>query len=153
MSEEGAKKVKKHTILEQIRRNAVALISLFVAITGLLYNTWRNEHSEHNRNQRWASFQVLIVVGELQELVYIYYHDPEKSDKSDMRRGWAKVLTIRHLADVLDDPVPESAIELHGVWQDNWKGLENRVRANRNNIDEAIEAFRQETLTSLRELD
>ena len=153
MSEEGAKKVNKHGILEQIRRNAVALISLFVAITGLLYNTWRNEHSEHNRNQRWGSFQALLVLGELQEIVYIYFHDPQNSDISDMRRGWAKVLTIKHMADILDDPLPESATKLHGVWQDNWKGLEERKWENRNNIDMAIEEFRQDTLMTLRELD
>lgn len=141
------------TIREQVRRNAVALISLFVAVTGLLYNTWRNEHSEHNRNQRWASFQTLLVLGELQELVYIYYHDPATADASDMRRGWAKILTIKNLAQVLDDPLPESAIELHGVWGANWEGLEKRDRQSRNQIDAAIEKFRMDTLESLKELD
>ena len=41
---------------EQLQRNAVALISLFVAVSSLSYNTWRNEQSEFNRNQRQASF-------------------------------------------------------------------------------------------------
>lgn len=145
--------MKNNSFREQLRRNAVALISLFVAITGLLYNTWRNEHSEHNRNQRWASFQTLLVLGELQELIYIYYHDPDKGDASDMRRGWAKVLTIRNLAEVLDEPLPESATELHGVWDRNWLGLQQRDRDSRNRIDAAIEVFRMETLESLRELD
>ncbi|MFQ5608825.1 MAG: hypothetical protein ACE5F8_00985 [Woeseiaceae bacterium] len=145
--------MNKDSIREQVRRNAVALISLFVAVTGLLYNTWRNEHSEHNRNQRWGSFQALLVLGELQEIVYIYYHDPQNSDKSDMRRGWAKVLTIKHLADILDDPLPANAVKLHGVWQDNWEGLRDRNLENRNNIDMAIEDFRQDTLMSLRELE
>ena len=65
--------MSQQTIREQIRRNAVALISLFIAVTGLLYNTWRNEHSEYNRNQRFASFEVLIKLNELQELVYLSY--------------------------------------------------------------------------------
>ena len=145
--------MKKDSFREQIRRNAVALISLFVAITGLLYNTWRNEHSEHNRNQRWASFEMLLVLGELQELVYIYYHDPKQADVSDMRRGWAKVLTIKNLAEVLDDPLPDSAIELHGVWDNNWVGLQERNRDSRNTIDAAIEKFRMDTLKSLKELE
>ena len=145
--------MKNNSFREQIRRNAVALISLVIAITSLLYNTWRNEHSEHNRNQRWASFQTLLVLGELQELVYIYYHDPDKADASDMRRGWAKVLTIRNLAEVLDEPLPESATKLHGVWDDNWVGLQKRDLQSRNRINEAIETFRMDTLESLKELD
>ena len=145
--------MKSNSFREQLRRNAVALISLVIAITSLLYNTWRNEHSEHNRNQRWASFQTLLVLGELQELVYIYYHDPGTADASDMRRGWAKVLTIRNLAEVLDDPLPASASELHGVWDTNWVGLQERDRGSRDRINEAIEAFRMDTLASLKELD
>ena len=145
--------MKNNSFREQVRRNAVALISLFVAITGLLYNTWRNEHSEHNRNQRWASFQVLLVLGELQELVYIYYYDPKTADISYMRRGWAKVLTIKNLAEVLDEPLPDKAIELHGVWSANWEGLRDRDTSSRNRINEAIEAYRMDTLKSLKELD
>jgi hypothetical protein len=34
------------SVLEQIQRNSVALISLFIAIPGLAYNTWRNELTE-----------------------------------------------------------------------------------------------------------
>ena len=79
------------SIREQLRRNAVALISLFIAVTGLLYTTWRNEHSEYKRNQRWASFEVLIKLNELQELVYLSYYDSEASDDSIFRRGWSKV--------------------------------------------------------------
>lgn len=138
---------------EQIRRNAVALISLFIAVTGLLYNTWRNEHSENNRNQRWASFEVLLMLGDLQELVYISYYDPEQSDDSDFRRGWAKVLTIYDLSSVLDDPVPASATELHAVWGENWQGLERREKAGKNAIDEAIQNLRESTLMTLKDLD
>ena len=47
------------SIPAQLRRNFVALISLVVAITSLGYNTWRNEASEYNRNQRLISIEVL----------------------------------------------------------------------------------------------
>lgn len=40
---------------EQIRNNAVALISLVVALAALGYNTWRNERTEANRNLRAAT--------------------------------------------------------------------------------------------------
>jgi len=45
-------------ILSQLRHNFVALISLAIAITSLSYNTWRNEHSEGNRNKRFAAFEI-----------------------------------------------------------------------------------------------
>jgi len=48
---------------QQVRSNAVALISLAVALTALSYNTWRNERTEHNRNIRVAAFEVLAQGG------------------------------------------------------------------------------------------
>lgn len=48
---------------QQLRSNAVALISLAVALTALGYNTWRNERTEHNRNIRVAAFEVLTQLG------------------------------------------------------------------------------------------
>jgi hypothetical protein len=145
--------MSERKITEQLRRNAVALISLFIAVTGLLYNTWRNEHSELNRNQRWASFEVLVMLSELQELVYISYYDPEQSDSSDFRRGWLKVLLIRDLSAVMSDPLPESADALHGVWDKNWKGLEARDRGSKERIELAIVDMRHFTLATLRSLD
>ena len=44
------------TVGRQLRDNAVALISLVVALGSLGYNTWRNERTEHNRNVR--KFQI-----------------------------------------------------------------------------------------------
>ena len=45
--------------ISQLRRNLVALISLTIAISSLGYNTWRNEHSEDNRNKRFAAFEIV----------------------------------------------------------------------------------------------
>lgn len=53
-------------LIEQLRRNRVALISLVVAITSLSYNTWRNEASEDNRTQRLVSIEILLKIGELE---------------------------------------------------------------------------------------
>jgi hypothetical protein len=54
------------TIRQQLRANAVALISLVVALSSLGYNTWRNEQTEENRSVRIAAFEVLKHLGELQ---------------------------------------------------------------------------------------
>jgi hypothetical protein len=37
-------------------------------VTSLGYNTWRNEASEDNRNQRLMSIQVLLMLGDFQRL-------------------------------------------------------------------------------------
>ena len=60
----------KIRLRDQLQRNSVALISLAIAISSLGYNTWRNEASEHNRNQRVVSIEVLRNIGELQQVVY-----------------------------------------------------------------------------------
>ena len=145
--------MKPQSIREQFRRNAVALISLFIAVTGLLYNTWRNEHSEYNRNQRWASFEILLMLGDMQEFVFLSYYDADKVDESDFRRGWAKVLTIRDLSTVLDSPMSTGAVTLHATWDKNWEGLERRDKASKEAIDAAIASFRADTLMTLRDLD
>ena len=145
--------MKQQSIREQLRRNAVALISLFIAVTGLLYNTWRNEHSEYNRNQRWASFEILLILGDLQEFVFLSYYDETQVDESDFRRGWVKVLTIRDLSTVLDNPMSISAITLHATWDENWEGLQRRDKASKEAIDAAIASLRADTLKTLRNLD
>jgi len=145
--------VSLQDIRAQFRRNAVALISLFIAVTGLLYNTWRNEHSEYNRNQRRASFEVLIQLSELQQLVYLSYYDAETSDGSIFRRGWSKVLIIRDLSAVLDKPLPVRADELHGVWDNQWTGLEKHQKDSLNAIEGAIDKLRADTLEKLKELN
>ncbi len=145
--------MNQQSIREQFRRNAVALISLFIAVTGLLYNTWRNEHSEYNRNQRWASFEILLILGDLQEFVFLSYYDETQVNESDFRRGWVKVLTIRDLSTVLDNPMSISAITLHATWGENWEGLQRRDKASKEAIDAAIASLRADTLMTLRDLD
>jgi hypothetical protein len=141
------------TIKQQVRRNAVALISLVIAITSLGYNTWRNEHSEFNRNQRLASFHVLLKIGELEELVFHNVYDPEFANAGNARSGWALVLTIRDLTQVIDEPVPTAAEELHATWTEHWSGIEKRNLDSKDTVRDAINALRETTLQRLSELD
>ena len=46
----------------------MALISIFIAVSALAYNTWRNETTEEQRNIRHAAFRVLEDLGEVQEI-------------------------------------------------------------------------------------
>jgi hypothetical protein len=137
---------------EQVRRNSVALISLFVAVSSLSYNTWRNERSEYNRNQRVSSFEILLKLGELQQLVFHNHYDHDSEDKGNPRTGWAVVLTIQDLSTVLESPVPDSSKELVAVWGDHWSQLGDS-QGSADAILSSIENLRADTLALLGDLD
>ncbi len=129
----------RHTIINQLKRNAVALTSLMVAITALTYNTWRNEVTEDNRNQRQAAFEILLKLNELQQVVFHLRYDKDEADKGNPRTGWAYALTVKDLSRVMEPPMPAKADELVEVWGNNWEGLmddEASELAILNSIDE-----------------
>jgi hypothetical protein len=138
--------------VEQLRRNQVALISLVVAIISLSYNTWRNEASEENRTQRVVSIEILLKIGELEELVLYSHYDPEVKVKGNPRTGWAIVLTIDDLAQILEQPYPEAAKMLKDSWQAHWSTLAKSVES-KDAIRASINDMRQEVLALLRMLD
>ena len=139
-------------LIEQLRRNRVALISLVVAIISLSYNTWRNEASEDNRTQRIVSIEILLQVGKLEELVLYSHYDPVVKVKGNPRNGWAIVLTIQDLAQILEPPYPASAKELKDTWQAHWNTLTESAES-KDAIRASINDMRQDTLALLRMLD
>lgn len=138
-------------IVDQLRRNAVALISLVVACTSLGYNTWRNETSEFNRNQRLVSIQMLLTLGELQQVAWVNHYDMPTAVEGNARSGWALVFTIRDLSLVLTEPIPESAMALIDTWEEHWDELGQRDADGRligdgnDRIQESIERVRADT--------
>ena len=139
------------TIREQLRNNTVALISLVVAVGSLGYNTWRNERTEHNRNVRTATFELLTKLAELERVVYLAQYDHDASG-GNPRIGWTYVLVIRDLAAVVPPPVPAKAAELQRVWGENWEGLGRDNESSVNRIDDAIGDLRGTSLGMLRAL-
>lgn len=139
-------------IYEQVRRNLVALISLVVAVTSLGYNTWRNEASEYNRNQRLVAIEVLRNVGELHQVVLHRHWDKDESDKGNPRTGWALVLAIHDLAMILESPVPDAAEALKETWDLHWEKLVTD-RASEKEIVGALEVLREELHALLNDLD
>ena len=144
--------LKNDSFKEQVRRNSVALISLVVAISSLSYNTWRNEQTEYNRNQRLVSIEVLIKLEELQELVFYNHYDRDSQSRGNPRSGWAKALTIRDLAQILEHPLPASATTLAEAWSRHWQGLGSN-QASADAILESIEDVRDDARELLRSLD
>lgn len=139
-------------IREQLHRNAVALISLAVAISSLAYNTWRNEVTEYNRNQRAISIEVLRHTGEFQEVVFHNAWDMDTSGRGNPRTGWVHVLAIRDLSRILDGGVSASALRLYETWDAEWSAL-GPDNASYSKITEAIEVVRRDTHDLLLDLD
>ncbi len=123
------------SLRQQLRDNAVALISLVVALGSLTYNTWRNERTEHNRNVRTAAFELLTKLAELERVVFLAQYD----------RGG-------DLSAVVPAPVPAQAAELQRVWRGNWEGLGKDDGTAVDHIDDAIKKLRETTLGTLRSL-
>jgi hypothetical protein len=140
------------SIAEQLRRNTVALISLVIAVSSLSYNTWRNEKTEDNRKQRFAAFEILLKLGELQEVVFYSHYDKDKQQKGNPRTGWDYVLTVSDLSRILHPPLPDTADRLLAVWSESWATL-GEEQASADAITAAIDSARDATLQLLRSLE
>lgn len=148
------------TFREQVRRHSVALISLFVAFTSLAYNTWRNEQTEANRNVRAAGMELLLKLGELDQVVFFTGFRNEAAGaevRRDAQLGWAYALTIRDLGRLTTEPAMSSSALLLDTWDEHWEGLEREHYAQRkpsiDAIDAGIERTRQDVLSVLAALD
>jgi len=147
----------RQTIREQFRRNAVALISLAIAISSLGYNTWRNEASEHNRNQRLVAIELLLMLSDLQQALLDSRYGKESESKSNLRKGWVTVLTIRDISMIAGGAVHESADVLFATWGRESGSLRSNDEAlndtAKTSIENALNAVRHESQEVLRSLD
>jgi hypothetical protein len=85
--------MKLSYLLEQVKSNLIAIISLAIALTALGYTTWREEVTEKNRTLRAAGFEVLKNLGELQLIVNYIRYDPE-NPQANPYLGWGYVAII-----------------------------------------------------------
>jgi len=137
----------------QFRQHSLAIVSLFVALSALGYNTWRNEQTEQNRNIRQAGFEMLMQIAELQRITYLAHFESE-TQTSTPRRGSVEVLVLRDLAKLIPDPALKMRVEtLFDVWTENWEKLGNDDDVAVATIDRAINELRQDVLKALEKLD
>ena len=138
-------------IRSQICMNALALISLGVALTSVSYNTWRNERTEHNRNVRAATFEVLTKLADFERTVFLAQYDRDRT-QGNPRIGWTDVIVIHDLASVAPAPLESKAAQLREVWRENWEHLGSDDESSVDHIEAAVEDMRQATLNTLRAL-
>ena len=133
------------------QRNGLALVSLFVALSSLAYNTWRNETTEGHRNVRQAAFRSLEELGELQTIVNMRYQDEGK--RGNFVGGWGRVTLVHDLCGLLPSPSPAAGDHLLDVWGANfeaWSSASDEQAEER--IDAAIAQTRTALLANLHEL-
>jgi hypothetical protein len=113
------------TIKSQLRDNAIAIISLVVALGSFSYTAWRMQRSEHNLTTRDAAFQMLVALGAIKQVVYHGHYDHDKVG-GNPRTGWVYVETIRDFGSAMPAPVPAKAEALMQSWQKHWEGIGTR---------------------------
>jgi len=143
-------KLDRAKIISQIKANIVAIASIIVALTGMGYNTWRNEKTEINHNVRAAAFETLKNLGEAQTIIE-YAHFKKDRTLGDPVQGWGRMILIHDLAQVLPAPGPADAERLWQAWRDNVEGLGSRDEAMIKIADE-IQLLRLTTLETLASL-
>ncbi len=140
------------TVKDQLQKNAIALISLVIAISALAYNSWRNELSEENRNIRAAGFEIIKESAKLQFVIdRTTYLTAGSNNNYDAINGWATVNLILSLSELMPSSVNDTAQSLRQQWQTHWKDLETSEEAN-NEISKANRLMLQEVRNSLRNL-
>jgi hypothetical protein len=135
----------------QVRSNALALVSLLVALFSVSYGTWRDERTEYNRNIRAATFEILTKLSDFERTVFLAHYDHDAAS-GNPRIGWTDVIVIHDLATVAPTVLESKAVTLRDVWRDNWEHLGNEDDASVEHIEAAIEDLRQATLGTLRGL-
>jgi len=155
------------SIRRQIHNNAVALISIVIAVSALAYNTWRNETTEEQRNIRHAAFRVLEDLGEVQEVVdsrfYYLAFGSEIAAEGELRiHGFGSVAMIRDLMSLMPPPGLEAGKELHQLWLIHFNSLDQLDDSGRHSqaaqeaeseLTQAIREARVAVLEVLRSLE
>lgn len=127
------------------------IFSVLFALLGFTYNVWRMEVTEENSNIRTASFEVLLTLSSLEQLVYSAHYDGDEQE-GNPRKGWVKVGLIEDLSMLTTDSVHDQASALKTVWTDNWATMmDDRYSADQ--IVGAIDSTRTELKRVLKSLE
>lgn len=130
---------------------ATAIFSILFALLGFSYNVWRLEVTEHNSNVREASFETLLQLAELEQLVFAAHYDQDPVG-GNPRNGWVKVGLIANLSVNCGTEVAAAAEQLHASWQQNWAAMPDE-RAATEALVAAIDDTRAAVLAGLARLD
>ncbi|MCC7247437.1 MAG: hypothetical protein IT473_02330 [Lysobacter sp.] len=138
--------------VRDVSGRALALIALAVALTGMAYNTWRNETSEAQRNVRQACFMLLEESAALQQIVDLRFGGHDRS-KSSWASAWGKATLIRDLGELAPPRTGQEAQHVYEIWSQRAHQIDERNPLAEDELSDAIERMRRQTLEDLRGLD
>lgn len=138
-------------LFQQFKLNIVAVISLVTALSGLLYNNWRDHQNEMNQNMRDAAFEVLKDLGELQTIVN-YAHFSSDHEHGNPIEGWKHAIQVRDLSRLLNAESAQKGEQLFVLWENNWEAI-TKDSASEQRISERIAQMRVAVLQSIEKLD
>lgn len=141
-----------HRFVASVRRNAVALTRLSVALFGTSYNTWRNQTTEAHRNTRTAGFMVLETLGQLQEIADRRYCGGDHSDENRVS-GWGKVGVVRDMSTLVSPAVEAQGLTVFEAWQANVDKLDGSDVEAERAVTHGISGLRDRVVTELRGLN
>lgn len=136
---------------ESVRQNLLALISLWLALFALGYNTWRNETTEGQRNVRDAGFIVLRSLGELQELADARFYGGKKNETNRIAI-WGRVLLIRDIAELVSEQSKQRADALYATWSELAAAFDAGDAEAEKRFAAATREAREQVLADLRAL-
>jgi hypothetical protein len=139
------------TLLQQIHRNLLAIISLVVAMSALGYNTYRNELTEENRNIRSAGFSMLQHLSELQLLID-YAHYDKDTVKGNPISGWGHLLYLKDMSYLVSGEVVIETKALIRIWDQEWETVREEGASNQR-VTAAINTLRDQVRHTIASLD
>ncbi|MDT8371933.1 MAG: hypothetical protein RQ783_08090 [Gammaproteobacteria bacterium] len=112
------------------------IYSLLFTLLGFSYNVWRMEISEQNNTIRTASFEMLVELSSLEQLIYTAHYDGDL-DEGSPRKGWVKVGLIAELSVLTDPSVELTADDLRKTWAENW----DKVADDNDSVTQVVKAI------------
>jgi hypothetical protein len=127
------------------------IFSMLFALIGFSYKVWRRDVTEQNSNIRTASFEMLLTLASLEQLVYGLHYD--KNDTAGTARdGWVKVGLIEDLSMLTPHVITDKTHILKITWNENWGTMIDKNQS-AENIVAAIHAVRVEISNTLQRLE
>ncbi|NQY03163.1 MAG: hypothetical protein HRT76_07855 [Halieaceae bacterium] len=130
---------------------ATAIFSVLFALLGFTYNVWRLEVTERNSSRREASFESLLQLAELEQLVFAAHYDQD-AVAGNPRVGWVKVGLLVDLSESIDEPAERAALDLKETWSRRWSSMASE-RESTEAIVRSIDDMRASVKGALATLD
>lgn len=148
----GSGSARRVSVLQElVRQNALALVSLLVALFGLGYNTWRNETTEHHRNVRQSAFIALDALGEVQQLADTRFFGGDHGEPNRIAI-WGRITLIRDVATLVSADTDACATELFRTWSVNAEHFDAGDPAAEKSVSDAVRETRAQVLRDLQRL-